>query len=272
MVLWADLELVGRRTTRGRLGRCNPCATLLFDCNRLNSIDGKNGNGWGSIACSLLGDDSMSYGFMVNGESLAPASPRGGGGTGAVTERGVFHTVERKVTKQGTHAMSSSGVVTRATTVAGIGDGPAVTTPTNANIDGGEHAVVASPLSSVNRAIDNDVNHERNKENPNTIDNNDDKDAYAAASFAPTTTMTANTNDVNSSPPPRKDPPVIEFMVGGATNVAHPDDFNSTSNNDKTNADNDPTLPIASTVSINAISSQESAVTNDEVDALSEQP
>jgi len=228
-------------------------------------------------ARTLLGDDGMSYGFTVDGESLAPASPRGGGGTGAVTERGVFHTVERKVTEQGTHAMSSSGVVTRATTVAGIGDGPAVTTPTNANIDGGENAVVASPSSSLsaNRAIDNDVNHERNEENPTTIDDNDDDNAYAAASFAPTTkttTMTANTNDVNSSPPPRKDPPVIEFMVGGATNVAHPDDFNSTSNNDETNADDDPTLPIASTVSINVISSQGSAVTNDEVNALSEQP
>jgi hypothetical protein len=223
-------------------------------------------------ARTLLGNDGMSYGFTVDGESLAPASPCGGGGTGAVTERGVFHTVERKVTKQGTHAMSSSGVVTRATTVAGIGDGPAVTTPTNVNIDGGENAVVASPsLSSVNCAIDNDVNHERNEENPTTIDN-DDNDAYAAASFAPTTTMTANTNDVNSSPPPRKDPPVIEFMVGGATNVAHPDDFNSTSDNDKTNTNDDPTLPIALTVSINVISSQGSAVTNDEVDALSEQP
>ena len=87
--MWADLELVGRRTTRGRLGRCNPCATLLLDRNRLDSINGKNGNGWGSLACTLSGDNGMSYGFMVEGESLAPAPPRGGGSTGAAVEPGV---------------------------------------------------------------------------------------------------------------------------------------------------------------------------------------
>ncbi len=86
--MWADLELVWRRTTRGRLGRCNHCAALLLYRNLLDSIDGGNGDGWGSLARTLLGDDGMSYGFTVDGESLAPASPRGGGGTGAaVTPR-----------------------------------------------------------------------------------------------------------------------------------------------------------------------------------------
>ena len=89
MVLWADLKLVGRRTTRGRLRRCDPCATLLLDCNQLDSINGKNGDGWGTLACTLLGNDGMSYGFTVNGESLAPASPRGGGGTGAAVAPGL---------------------------------------------------------------------------------------------------------------------------------------------------------------------------------------
>ncbi len=81
-MLWADLQLVGRRTTRGRLGRCDPCATLLLDRNRC-PIDGGNGDGWGRLARTLSGDDGMSYGFTVDGENLAPASPRGGGGTGA---------------------------------------------------------------------------------------------------------------------------------------------------------------------------------------------
>ncbi len=51
-------------------------------------IDGGNGNGWGRFACTLSGDDGMSYGFTVDGEILAPASPRGGGGTGAAVAPG----------------------------------------------------------------------------------------------------------------------------------------------------------------------------------------
>lgn len=154
--------------------------------------------------------------------------------------------------------MSSNDILSRATNVADVRDVLAATIPTVANIDGGDNAVVASPSSAaVNRAIDNDGNHNRNKDNPTTtavIDNEDD----------------TNKNDVNSLPTPRKNPPVIEFMFGSATDVTRRD-FNSIGNDDKTNDDDSSTLLVASTTfSIDVISSQTSAVTEDEVQASSE--
>ena len=45
---------------------CCACAALLLNCNRSDSIDGGNGNRWGSLTCTLLSDDGMSYGFVTS--------------------------------------------------------------------------------------------------------------------------------------------------------------------------------------------------------------
>ena len=42
------------------------CAALLLNCNRSDLIDGGNGDRWGSLTCTLLGDDGMSYGFVTS--------------------------------------------------------------------------------------------------------------------------------------------------------------------------------------------------------------
>jgi hypothetical protein len=42
------------------------CAALLLNCNQLDSVDGGNGDRWGSLTCTLLGNNGMSYGFVTS--------------------------------------------------------------------------------------------------------------------------------------------------------------------------------------------------------------